>query len=525
MPATSPAQFNTLVISDLHLGEDLAPSANEADTLHIEIVERQLISFLNYYARRREDGRAWRLIVNGDMVDFLSVGMFPGSADFADYRGTVQEQEFGMGRTPAVAAAKMRAVIRRHIGVFRCMARFLARGNRVEITSGNHDTEFHWKGTQSAFMEGVAGAWNSMPDSARPGAMSSEEVVAGIGFHPWFFCEPGVLWVEHGHQYDECCSLRHQLYPRCPDTDEIVTNVDTAGVRFVTSYVAEADSQNMDRWSFVGYLKFGFGLGLKGCARLAFGYYCFAKALLSVWRAESKRSRASRNARDAHDKRLCSLATKWSMEDNTLRQLDSLARMPVVNQFSKLASVLMIDKLAFYGLGVLLAVLSIIVFNGALALLGVIGGALIGGGLSIWSSRGREVDASATMELNSERILKIVGAKFITFGHTHEPVARQLANGSWYFNTGTWVPTGKPGLLRAFTHLVVRHRDTGPEAQLCQWRDGASRPFTPGWRPGATPERVHSDVPAIPQVPAFIKTEVAHEEDDDASDIRVHAVG
>ena len=153
MPALPTSQFNTLVISDLHLGEDLAPSANEADTLHIDIVERQLISFLDHYARRREDGRAWRLVINGDMVDFLSVGMFPGSGEFLDYRGTVQEQEFGMGRSPAVAVAKMRAVIKRHIGVFRALARFLARGNRVEITSGNHDTEFHWKGTQDALLE------------------------------------------------------------------------------------------------------------------------------------------------------------------------------------------------------------------------------------------------------------------------------------------------------------------------------------------------------------------------------------
>jgi hypothetical protein len=81
-----------------------------------------------------------------------------------------------------------------------------------------------------------------------------------------------------------------------------------------------------------------------------------------------------------------------------------------------------------------------------------------------------------------------VDAKFVTFGHTHEPVARQLENGSWYFNTGTWVPTGKPGLLRAFTHLVVQHTESGPEAQLCQWRDGGSRAFTPGWRPGTSVE-------------------------------------
>jgi UDP-2,3-diacylglucosamine pyrophosphatase LpxH len=483
-PTATTGEFNTLVISDLHLGEDLTATPNEANTLHINIVERELIGFLRYYARRREDGRPWRLIINGDMVDFLSVVLLPSHPDFEGYKANVEEHEFGLRRTPLVAISKMNAVVKRHIGVFKAMARFLSRGNRIEIISGNHDTEFHWKGTQDAFTAGVAEAWGDMHEATRPGALPAEDVIAAISFHPWFFHEPGVLWVEHGHQYDECCSLRHQLYPRCPSTDEIVTNVDTAGVRYVTSYIAEAESQNMDLWSFMGYLRFGFGLGMRGCAKLAYGYYSFAKVLMQVWRADSKRGAAGQEVHDVHNERLVAMAEKWSMPAEQLRKLDSLGRMPVVSQFSKLSSVLMLDKLVFYGLGIFLAVFSLLFFSGALALAGVVAGGLIGAGLSIWSSRGREVDATATMELNSERILKLVDAKFVTFGHTHEPVARPLDNGAWYYNTGTWVPTGKPGLLRAFTHLVVHHRESGPEAQLCQWRDGASRSFTPGWKPG-----------------------------------------
>lgn len=506
-PVSSPksvpvtGEFNTLVISDLHLGEDLTAVASEANTLHINIVEAELIGFLRYYARRREDGRAWRLIINGDMVDFLSVVLLPSHPDFEGYKANVEEHEFGLRRTPQAAISKMHAVLKRHAGVFQALARFLSRGNRVEIISGNHDTEFHWKGTQDALIEGVSEAWEGMHESERPGALLGEEVVAGISFHPWFFYEPGVLWVEHGHQYDECCSLRYQLYPRCPNTDDIVTNVDTAGVRYVTVYVAEAEAQNMDLWGFTGYLRFGFGLGVRGCLRLAYGYYTFAKVLMQVWRAGGKKSAAAQEVREEHDERLIALAEKWEMPTEKLLKLNGLGRLPVVSQFSKLSSVLMLDKLAFFALGMFIAVFSLIFLGGALALAGLVAGGLIGAGLTIWSSRGREVDATAVMELNSERILKEVDAKFVTFGHTHEPVARQLDNGSWYFNTGTWVPTGKPGLLRAFTHLVVHHRESGPEAELCQWRDGASRSFTPGWRPGSSVENEslqHATPAAVP---------------------------
>ncbi len=510
MSSTKPIQYNTLVISDLHLGEDLSATANEADRLHIEIVERQLVSFLRYYARRREDGRAWRLIINGDMVDFLTVGVFPGHPEFADHKSTLEEQEFGLGRSPDVAVVKMKMVIKRHIDVFRAMARFLSRGNCVEIISGNHDTEFCWQGTQDALTDGVGDAWKTMPESRRPGAQNPSEVTSRIHFHQWFFYEPGVLWVEHGHQYDECCSLRHQLYPRCPDTKEIVTNVDSAGVRYVTSYIEEAEPQNMDRWSFAGYVRFGFGLGAKGCLRLAYGYYSFSRTLMKVWRAESKRGASGREIRRQHDQRVEGLAEKWQMPVKTLRRLDDLSRLPVVNQFSKLSSVLMLDKIFFHAVGGIVALLSVLFLSGALALAGVVFGAFFAIGMSIWSSRGREVDATATMELNSERILREVDAKFVTFGHTHEPVARQLGNGAWYFNTGTWVPTGKPGLLRVFTHLVVRHREEGPEAQLCQWRDGASRSFTPSWRARELEQVV---VPAadsvVAAVPSKIKQSIA----------------
>ncbi|HEY8147173.1 MAG TPA: hypothetical protein VIG06_31040, partial [Kofleriaceae bacterium] len=86
--------------------------------------------------------------------------------------------------------------------------------------------------------------------------------------------------------------------------------------------------------------------------------------------------------------------------------------------------------------------------------------------------------------LAGTRVLDRVDARYVIFGHTHEPVARAVGGeGKTYFNLGTWLPSGRPGMLRAFTHLVVRHRESGPVAELCQWRDGQSRAFTPGWRP------------------------------------------
>src|SRR5688572_22030550 len=92
---------NTLVISDLHLGEDLCPTATEAARLHVDIVDRQLCAFLRHYTRRRESGLPWRLVINGDLIDFQSVPIGPDHPEFATLaaHATPDEREHGLHRS------------------------------------------------------------------------------------------------------------------------------------------------------------------------------------------------------------------------------------------------------------------------------------------------------------------------------------------------------------------------------------------------------------------------------------------
>ena len=115
--------------------------------------------------------------------------------------------------------------------------------------------------------------------------------------------------------------------------------------------------------------------------------------------------------------------------------------------------------------------------------------------------RGRIIDPTVPLMLMPARLLRHIDAKYIVFGHTHEPVADKLGDDRWYFNTGTWFPSEKPGLLRSFTHLVIRHRGDAAVAELCQWRDGASRAFTPDrlhWHGGTEAPSVNQPARAKP---------------------------
>lgn len=515
---------NILVISDLHLGEDLAPNVNPQTTRDLRRAERHLIEFLDKYTRHRADGRPWRLVINGDMVDFMGICVFPDQMP-GQVACTADEREHGLGRRKDAACAKVAVVIEHHHEFFAALARFIAAGNAVAIVCGNHDAELYWPEVQDALRQGLARCWRDTPAAARTGAATASQVAAGIDFHPWFYYEPGVAWIEHGHQYDECCSFEYNLSPANRAGDALISNVDTAGMRYITNHIPEITPHGSEEWSFSGYLRLTLGMGLAGAWRLARGYGRFAGKLVSEWRAARvKRVRRERRAR--HLAALGALSRQTPLSEATLRALDSMHRPPVFTNLRRLMQVLMIDKVLVRLATLLVVVLSLM----ALPLLWGVALAATAVAVAHWIdfrvSRGRSVDATLPLQVVPARILEQVNARFVVFGHTHLPVAQRVAAPAsgeptehpehaerWYYNTGTWMPVGKQGLLRSFTHVVIRQTPRGATAALCQWRDGASRPFEPDWvpvrqaqgKPGKQPRQPRQPRPSLAPVVASVK--------------------
>ena len=486
------ATHNILVISDLHLGEDLNPSATEETTRDLDLAERQLIEFLRKYTHRRADGLPWRLVVNGDMADFLTITVFPGEhSELSGLEFSADERNYGLDRRKDAACIQLDALIARHAEFFRSLARFLAAGNALEIISGNHDTEFYWAEVQDRFRLGVIEAWKGMPASSRPGAATAEQIRDAIGFHAWFYYEPGVAWIEHGHQYDECCSFEYNLNPVGAGGKAIVPNIDTAGLRYVTNQIPEANPHGTEEWSFKGYVRFASGLGWRGVWRLLYGYYLFVATLIAEWR-KARVGGQRRRRRAIHQRELARLSQSTSIDHETLQALDEMQRPPVITNLRRLMQVLMLDKVAV-SLVALLAIVAAVMWLPLVWALPFAAAAVGATHLANeWLGRGRMVDASLPLQIVPMRILEHVDARYVIFGHTHLPIAQRLAGDEqgerWYYNTGTWVPSERPGILRAFTHVVIRQGSSGPQAALCQWRDGASRQFTPDWKPVETPE-------------------------------------
>ena len=78
------SRHNLLVLSDVHLGSDLvqhcrpgAPLRSAASSRR----DRDLAALLDWYRARPVEGRPWRLVIAGDLVDFVGMSVSGDSGE------------------------------------------------------------------------------------------------------------------------------------------------------------------------------------------------------------------------------------------------------------------------------------------------------------------------------------------------------------------------------------------------------------------------------------------------------------
>lgn len=465
---------NILVISDLHLGEDLRPGvANVSYLRHLVKLERALEGFLQHHAQHRKDGRPWTLVVNGDMVDFMSIVIMP-EEDGAD---DAEDRLYGLGFGERQSQKKLEKVIVRHQGVFGKLAEFIAAGNELVIVVGNHDVEFHYPSVQRTLTEWLIGlAVGAGADEEQKRAFASR-----IQFCPWFYYRENVVYIEHGHQYDENCSFDYALHPVAERPKKggkksgIALSLAHIGMRYFASQLPHYDPHTAEHWGALSWLKWAWAQGLKGAVRVCFLYGLVVWNVVELWYALLDRKHDSER-RAVHQERLKALSTRWQITEDQLMELDGLRRQPVTRRLFAAFAALLIDRVLLSAVALAVATVLLIKLQGVWRAVGPAGALLGFVALNQVTNRPR-VHSSAKLRAAPSMIQRLVRAPIIVFGHSHAPERVPLDGGGTYFNTGTWA---SDDASRAFTHLVVTPpgaESEAPHAELRQWRDGASAPF------------------------------------------------
>ncbi|MBC7793063.1 MAG: metallophosphoesterase, partial [Clostridia bacterium] len=204
--------FRVLVISDIHLGEDLYAAGEPGLEQYVRALNRELADFI---AGNRKVSGLTHLVINGDMFDFVKLARMPLNG-----RKRRRKQRPPQPMTAEVSAtaispleaegseivARLQHIVEVHAPLFEELALFILAGHRVTIIEGNHDAECYLREVRSALRASVmrfAHAWQDSRSEARCDASVFAE---GLTFRTWFEADvaDGLSFhIEHGHQYDE----------------------------------------------------------------------------------------------------------------------------------------------------------------------------------------------------------------------------------------------------------------------------------------------------------------------------------
>ncbi|MCC6623503.1 MAG: metallophosphoesterase [Deltaproteobacteria bacterium] len=459
-----------VLLSDVHLNEVIATPHDgwwEYKSRHTaDVQDQELADMLGSIDQRRP---AWFvrsvIVFNGDTFDFDNC-----------FSGPDGQRIPTEGLPPTVASSvwKMRRLLSDHHAVVIALARFLARGNRAIFVMGNHDRELHFPEVQEVLRSVVASA-------APVGA--GERVARAIAFEPWFVYRPGVLYAEHGNQYDATCSYRDVLDPSVPPTDEDApagpSEVTRDEIELETPFGSLLGRHTLSRLgTFNPYNDESFILSLGGYFTHWRRYYFprrpffrayFAATFRGLRELVGRRRRQVKSGRvrpDPQSARWRRYAAKKGVAPGFLERQLRLTSVPIVDRMRLLLHEVWLDRFAFLLLAVALLVVGIMLVEHwyQAALLGL----LLPVFAFVMRAMGRgslALQERARWGLVAESIAEALRVPVVAFGHSHRPERRPLTQGGRYYNLGSWAPVlasdRESTLARARRYLIVRADASG----------------------------------------------------------------
>ena len=480
----TPHQTNYLLFSDVHLGADLVQHARPWTVSRLREVlrvDRELSAMLDHYRQHSEAGRPWTLIIAGDLVDFMGMSIAPREGAELETPLNDEEHLHGLGSARDHAEHKMRAVAERHDLVFRKLAQFVADGHSLVLIRGNHDVDFYWETARNAFVQALIERAGLEVPPPSPGAVATEQPLASeearaafaarVDFRHWFYYVENLLYVEHGHQYDETCAYPNLLSPVSPyDRRRIGYSFSDILMRYVVRPTRGMGTSGHDGKNMMHYLRMAFAMGLGGALRLGHRYGRAVAAMVRAWREHL--SEHGRALRSEHERQMAELGERIRVSTDKLRALAAVIATPVTRGFFAILRSVFLDlAAAITGSTLLITVLLATGLVPAAYLLPLT--AALAAGIFVWMKSSKVIDQCAALRTGARRVAEVLPARFVVMGHTHAPVMEAIAQGVTYVNLGGWavddldVEHAVPPA--PCTHLVIRQKDGVPHAELRRW--------------------------------------------------------
>ena len=467
-PAPAPGDFNYLIVSDLHLRGGFN---NPTEGLYH--FDQEFADFLRYYRLHPNAGRRWRLIIAGDFIEFLYITDIPDTADPL-LRGCAfepSEYRYGAGTGAQKSRWKLDRILRSsHPQILLALARFVAEGNEILVLRGNHDIEMSWPEVQEHFRRLIA---EHHPIDV--GYLTMKELVRErVQFPLWFWYASGLLYVEHGCQYDPFCATEHMLYPVVPHApSRIQLSIAELGIRYFTNQMKMIDAMAaeniMSVSEYVGWLLHGKTSVLPRVLTL---YAGMVRRILA--KSGTPDAEAERAVRDEHQRRVAGVDARFGLRPGTAAAVDALHAAPVTRSWIATARFLSLDIMIAAVALLVAASVIVIAYPTRLGLLVLVAATAVFGVIAYAGAlRLRHVTEAAQLRHTAERLAQLFEVPYVALGHSHAAGLWRLPSGATYVNVGTWVPGGQEGF---FVYFAVIPSAGDVQARLWRWNKGRGEP-------------------------------------------------
>lgn len=473
----------------MHLGEATKDRSRIRYLKAAVVEDREFCRFLEHYQTERVDDRPWRLVLAGDVFDFLAVSLTPDphwALQRYGFRVTPHERRVGLDNTGPKTRWKLDRILERHRAIVTYLADFIGSGHSVVFLRGNHDAELFWPEVQEDLAQRLVETYfggEEVP-GVTPAAFRGR-----IEFRDWFFQIPGVVHLQHGHQYDPFCSQRHLLHPTRPDRPDLMEQPPTSLlIQQGIAWVPGVHSHDKDEYTFGDYMRWLYRL--PGATALSLVRVYFRVLVEQVRYARTVGRAPADSVRALHAASLQQLARHEGYATETLERLDDLRAEPGNLRVGSVLRSLFFDSL---GTGMALP-LVLLVWTLASPLpwwgtaLGCAGLVASAAALLRVFTRRRPTDQLPRLRAAAQAVAALVDAPLVVMGHSHRAEVVRLPGGSAYINTGCWLyPEGivsahestcdcPPTYLEILLPLPGGPDQAGSGARLMRWCIQAGRP-------------------------------------------------
>ncbi|HFE46331.1 MAG TPA: hypothetical protein ENJ18_12690, partial [Nannocystis exedens] len=208
--ATDDGEHDLIVISDLHIGRGKNPATGRYFELETFFYDADFLAFCCYLCTEAQTtGRPFKLILNGDAFDLLRTDRVD-----TERAGSRRERRYGPAMTSTQASALIREILSGHPEFLDGLAQVLSAGYEVIFLPGNHDHEIQWPAIHNEIRTQILARVAALIPEAKP-----DRTAQLLSFRPWFYYEPGRVWVEHGCQYDPENAFRYNLRSKLEDEE------------------------------------------------------------------------------------------------------------------------------------------------------------------------------------------------------------------------------------------------------------------------------------------------------------------